>query len=192
MSRSDDQGTEEERTQTAGRGCLVRRRVLQSAGSAAALALAGCTGNAAPTDTESDGEGDGSGGTATQASSDETTSPGGEGHEEELPEGVSREAFESGPVPDVYRTATSQGFEERHPDDMQAKDDAKFMEVDEARAEGLASEGQACENCADFIPDQNGDGFGACAQVEGYIGAEDWCALWEPIEEGGDEDGSEE
>jgi len=100
-----------------------------------------------------------------------------------LPEGVSQEAFERGPVPSVYREAVSQGNEERgDPDDLRAKADVNYMEASAAVEQGLAQEGNSCANCADFIPDQNGDGFGACAEVEGYIGAEDYCVIWEPLE----------
>lgn len=109
------------------------------------------------------------------------TQDGGTG--EEVPEGVSQEEFDNGPVPEPYRTALSQANERRDPEALVAKDDANFQEADETVAAGDAEEGQTCESCAEFIPDKNGDGFGACAKVEGYIGADDWCALWESIEE---------
>ncbi|MFC7115795.1 high-potential iron-sulfur protein [Natronoarchaeum sp. GCM10025703] len=57
------------------------------------------------------------------------------------------------------------------------------MESVEAIAEGTAQPGQACGNCAEFIPDKNGDTWGACAAVEGYIAVEDWCVIWESIGE---------
>ena len=107
---------------------------------------------------------------------------GGGGEGEELPEGVTEETFQNGPVPAEYRTATSQAGEERR-EDLVAKQTVQFQEASEAVAAGLADEGQSCANCAEFIPDKNGDGFGACARVQGYIGAEDWCTLWESIEE---------
>ena len=137
----------------------TRRRFLQLAGSAAIVGIAGCTG------------GDGGAGE----------------EEEELPEGVSEEEFEKGPVPEQYRTASSQADEERNPDSLVTKESVKFQEAADAVEAGLAEEGQSCENCAEFIPDKNGDGFGACAKVEGYIGAEDWCAIWESVEEEQDE-----
>jgi hypothetical protein len=103
--------------------------------------------------------------------------------DEALPEGVSAEEFENGPVPEPYREATSQAGEPRDPEALTTKDAAKFQEASDAVAAGLADPGQTYENCAEYIPDENGDGFGACATVEGYIGPEDWCALWETIEE---------
>lgn len=138
----------------------TRRKFLRLAGSITVVGVAGCTG-----------------------------ADGGSGEEgaEELPEGVSEEEFERGPVPEAYRTATSQAGEKRDPDALVSKEDVQFQEAPDAVEAGLAEEGQSCENCAEFIPDENGDGFGACAKVEGYIGPEDWCALWESIEEAQDE-----
>jgi hypothetical protein len=151
---------------------LERRRLLRAAGCSASLfAFAGCTGGG--------GSGATDGGTPTSTEAEEEE----EEHEEELPEGVSAEEFEEGPVPAAYRTATSQGDEERDPNGLTPKSEARFMEASDAVEEGLAPEGRACENCADFIPDKNGDGFGACAEVAGYVGTEDWCALWESVDE---------
>jgi hypothetical protein len=36
--------------------------------------------------------------------------------------------------------------------------------------------GRCCANCEDFIPDRNGDAYGACSAVEGYIDSADWCS----------------
>jgi len=144
-----------------------RRTFVRFAGAATLLSVAGCAG--APTD-----------------GSDSTASPtedGEDGHAEERPEGVSAEAFVHGPVPDAYRTASSQAGEERDPENLQTQADVQFQEAAEAVEAGLAQEGNRCGNCAEFIPDQNGDGFGACAKVEGYIAADDWCVIWESIEE---------
>jgi len=113
----------------------------------------------------------------------ETTEAGGADAEEELPEGVSEEEFVFGPVPEEYRTATSQADEQRDPDDLQSKESVRFQEASEAEEAGLITPGPNCGNCAEYIPDVNGDGFGACARVEGYIDPEDWCVLWESIEE---------
>jgi hypothetical protein len=103
--------------------------------------------------------------------------------EEERPEGVSEAEFVSGPVPPAYREAESIGGETRDPDALTSKDAAKFQEASDAVEAGLADPDQSCINCSEFIPDKNGDGFGACAKVEGYIGPEDWCALWESLGE---------
>ena len=108
---------------------------------------------------------------------------GGEEHEEELPEGVSEEAFESGPVPDVYVTATSIGGEERNPDEVNTKAEVTFSEYDEALENSGHEPGRCCANCHEFIADKNGDGFGACAGVEGYIDGADWCTIWEELPE---------
>lgn len=143
----------------------TRRRFLYIAGSTTVVGFAGCVG--AP-------EGDGGASPTPTAAEDD---------EEELPEGVSEEEFVHGPVPEPYRTATSQAGEDRNPDELQTKEAVRFQEADQAVAEGLAEEGNDCGNCAEYIPDKNGDGFGACAKVEGYIDPQDWCVLWESIEE---------
>ncbi|MFB6092631.1 MAG: high-potential iron-sulfur protein [Haloquadratum sp.] len=181
----------------AAREIIARRTVLKrltgTAAGTAALGLAGCTGTP-----QGDGDGGGgaedtatpSGGDATTTSGgDETTSGGGESegegekHEEELPEGVSQEEFESGPVPEAYRTAISLGGEKRKPDSLSPKEDVKFSEYGEATEIASHKPGTACGNCSEFIPDKNGDGFGACAKVEGYIGLHDWCVLYESLPE---------
>ncbi|MEF8888202.1 MAG: high-potential iron-sulfur protein [Haloarculaceae archaeon] len=124
-------------------------------------ALSGCT-----TDT-SDGGG--------------TTAPG-EG-DEELPAGVTAEQFESGPVPEVYVSATSLGNEQRNPDELQTKAAVRFSEYDAAQENEAHTPGTCCANCADYIPDKNGDEFGACAEVEGYIDGADWCTIYETLPE---------
>lgn len=37
---------------------------------------------------------------------------------------------------------------------------------------------QYCGNCSLYVPDQNGDGFGACLSVSGKIHPCDWCVLY--------------
>lgn len=37
---------------------------------------------------------------------------------------------------------------------------------------------QYCGNCSLYVPDQNGDGFGACLSVAGKIHPCDWCVLY--------------
>ena len=90
------------------------------------------------------------------------------------------EEFVRGPVPEMYRTALSQAGERRDPDGLRTKEAVRFAEADES---DFAGPGQSCENCAEYVPDANGDGFGACTKVEGYVGPEDWCTIWESIEE---------
>jgi hypothetical protein len=115
---------------------------------------------------------------------DENESEGDENEsEEELPEGVSEEEFERGPVPDVYVSATSLGREQRDPDNLRPKSEVGFSEYDEATENDNHESGTCCANCADYIADKNGDKFGACAEVEGYIGGEDWCGIYEGLPE---------
>lgn len=144
------------------RGSDSRRRFLRTVAATSlvgTVGVAGCLGN---------------GGSGTEGENGE-----------ELPEGVSEEQFREGPVPEAYRTATSIGGERRDPNQLVAKSAVNFGEADEVAE---APEGQTCANCHEFVADKNGDGYGACTRVEGYIGGEDWCALWESAEEGHDED----
>ncbi|MFC3958384.1 high-potential iron-sulfur protein [Halovivax cerinus] len=113
---------------------------------------------------------------------DETTDPDDE-NGEERPAGVSREEFESGPVPDVYVSATSLGAEERDPDEVRPKSEVSFSDYEAAQENDAHQPGTCCANCADYIPDKNGDEFGACAEVEGYIDGEDWCTIYETLPE---------
>jgi hypothetical protein len=142
----------------------TRRRFLRLAGAVGFGGFAGCVGG-----------GDGGKATPTELAEEE--------HEEELPEGVSEEEFERGPVPEPYRTAPSQAGERRELDQLARKADVAFQEAEAAVESGAAESGQDCGNCAEYIPDKNGDGFGACAKVEGYVDPADWCVLWESIEE---------
>ena len=103
--------------------------------------------------------------------------------DEERPEGVSEEEFVNGPVPDVYLSATSLANEQRDPDNLNAKADVAFSEYEEALENDAHQPGTCCGNCGDFIPDKNGDEFGACAEVDGYIDGADWCAIYEPLPE---------
>jgi len=134
----------------------TRRRVLELTGSAAVVSLAGCT-------------------------------SGGSDSSEETPwediAGVSKSQFLTGPVPESERTAKTLCGDTRDPDALQSRDGIKWMEVSEAVDKGLAEEDQECEDCAEFVPDKNGDGYGACKKVEGYWGTDDWCSLFESTEE---------
>ena len=145
-------------------------------------ALSGCAGgpedgdDGADTEPSDDGDEPGDG--------DESDDEGGEeGEGEERPEGVSAEQFERGPVPELYVSATSLGGERRDATDLFAKADVGFAEYDEASAESGHRPGHCCANCADYIPDKNGDGFGACAEVEGYVDGADWCTVYEGLPE---------
>lgn len=147
-----------------------RRRFVTLLGALGVGGLAGCTG------------GGGGAGTDTPGAVAETATAGESGagdHEEERPPGVSEAEFVSGPVPEVYRTAASQAGERRDPENLRTKAEVQFAEADESE---FAGPGETCGNCAEYIPDRNGDGFGACAKVEGYVDAADWCVIWESIE----------
>lgn len=74
--------------------------------------------------------------------------------DDELPEGVSAEEFESGPVPDVYLSATSLGNEQRDPDALVPKSEVSFSEYDEALENDAHQPGTCCANCDDYIPDR--------------------------------------
>lgn len=137
--------------------------------------LSGCS--------EQDTDGDGGEPTDTEEPTDGNEDDGEEEDEEELPEGVSEEEFERGPVPEVYLTALSLGREERDPDDLTPKSDVNFSEYEEAQERPSHEPGRCCANCADYIADKNGDAFGACAEVEGYIDGEDWCTIYDELPE---------
>lgn len=155
----------------------TRRRVLELAGSATIVGLAGCTsssGGSTSTTTTS---------TTTESSGGETgggeSSEGGEKPWESL-QGVSEDQFKNGPVPEQYRTATSLNGETRDPSQLVSKDQVKYQEAGAAVQAGLAQKGHTCDNCGEFVPDKNGDGYGACLKVSGYIAPDDWCQIWEP------------
>jgi hypothetical protein len=101
--------------------------------------------------------------------------------EPEVPPGMEESDLATAEVPEPYRTAESQVGEARTPDDLQTHEEVSLTESVEAIAEGTASPGESCGTCAEFIPDKNGDGWGACAKVEGYIAVEDWCTSWEHV-----------
>jgi hypothetical protein len=155
-----------------------RRRFLQLAGSSAVVGVAGCMGSPeeepSPTEPAGGGQGEDDG----EADEDE-----GEDEHEEVPEGVSEEEFERGPVPTAYQTAVSIGGETRTPDELQTKADVQFSEYDEALENAAHEPGRCCANCEEYIADKNGDEFGACAAVEGYIDGADWCTIWEALPE---------
>lgn len=149
-----------------------RRHFLALTSAAATGGIAGC-GSAPSEESESPTE------TAPEDDEDEQ----GRDEQEELPEGVSAEEFERGPVPEEYRMAASIGGEERTPEDLFAKTDVQFSEYDEALENTAHQPGRCCANCSEYIPDRNGDEFGACATVEGYIDGADWCTVWEELPE---------
>lgn len=114
---------------------------------------------------------------------DGTTEPEDGNGDGERPPGVSAEEFERGPVPDVYMSAMSLGGEQRNPDELETKADVRFSEYEEAQENDAHQPGTCCANCADYIVDKNGDTFGACSEVEGYVDGEDWCVIYEELPE---------
>ena len=77
---------------------------------------------------------------------------------------------EDGTVPDAEMNAQALNGQERPDEPNQGKD-----------AVGYAHEpsgDQYCGNCSLFVPDQDGDGFGACLLVKGKIHHCDYCNLW--------------
>jgi len=176
----------------------TRRRFVRGAVGAAIVGLAGCgspgtgaegttaggTTEAGTTEGGMTEEGTTEGGMTEEGTAEGGMTEGGDAEAEETPPaGVSEEQFVSGPVPPAYRTATSQAGEQRDPNNLQTKESVRYQEASDAESEELITPGPNCGNCAEFIPDENGDGFGACAKVEGYIAADNWCVLWESIEE---------
>lgn len=75
-------------------------------------------------------------------------------------------------VPDEYATATAVGGNRRNPDGLSTKEAVQYQSE--------PSEDQQCSNCFFYIPDQNGDGLGACAIVEGTIEPQGWCVSYSP------------
>lgn len=160
----------------------TRRAFVGGTLGASVAALAGCAGAGVESPTRDQPGTDQAAATGTATGGG---SPTGDGRvEEELPEGVSEEEFISGPVPEPYRTAESQGGNRRDPENLQTKQAVRFQEAEAAVDAGLITPGPHCGNCAEYVPDMNGDGFGACAKVEGYIDPQDWCAIWQPLDGG--------
>lgn len=83
----------------------------------------------------------------------------------------------SGPVPEEYRTATSLGGRERDPDALDAKAEVSYQ--------SQPNQGNQCSGCIFYIPDMDGDGLGACSEVDGLIEPEGWCVDFAPTGDGG-------
>jgi hypothetical protein len=134
-----------------------RRRFLHLAGVTALTAgLAGCGG----------GGGDG-GGETTADGGGETTAGGGDtptsGGGETTTSGGSSDAE----VPEAYRTATAQNGQQRDPDNLVAPSALNYQEE--------PNNGNQCSGCQFYIPDQNGDGMGACTLITGMVDPQGWC-----------------
>lgn len=101
--------------------------------------------------------------------------------EPEVPAGMEESELATAEVPEPYRSAESQVGETRTPGDLRTQEAVSLTESVEAIEAGTATPGSSCGTCAEFIPDKNGDGWGACAKVAGYIAVEDWCTIWEHV-----------
>lgn len=77
-------------------------------------------------------------------------------------------------VPDAERTAQSLGGQERPEDVVAGKGDVSYSHTPEGD--------RCCSNCTLYVPDANGDGFGACVTVSGKIHPSDYCSYWGPYE----------
>ncbi|MFC6990095.1 high-potential iron-sulfur protein [Haloplanus sp. GCM10025708] len=126
-----------------------RRRFLRLTGASAAVGLAGCGGG------DGGGDGDGSGGNG------DGDSNGGDD---------SGDGADLGPVPSAYETATSLDGTERNPDALATKSGVEYQ--------SSPRNGQRCSGCRYYVPDQNGDGLGACAIVEGKIEPDGYCVSY--------------
>lgn len=167
-----------------------RRTVLQLAGSVTIAGLAGCASNngsggegVATTKATEGGTGSDSGGRATTGEP-ETTPGAADGADsvDATTKETNTEATKngtpalSGPIPDVYRTATSQDGSKRSSDALQSKSAVQYQTQ--------PKNGQQCSGCMFYIPDKNGDGLGACSVVEGYIQSTAWCASYSSYQNG--------
>ena len=165
-----------------------RRTVLQLAGSAVITGFAGCASNngageqgAATTEATESGTDSDSGGRATTGGPETTPeTAAGTDRDDTATEGPDTKATNSGTpalsgsVPDVYQTAASQAGSKRNPDALQSKSAVQYQTQ--------PKNGQQCSGCMFYIPDENGDGLGACSVVEGYIQPTAWCASYSPYQ----------
>ncbi len=152
-----------------------RRRFLQLAGTAAVVGVAGCGGNGSGSESGSGGSsGGGSGGGGGSGDGGGGAgSGGGSGGGESGDQQPSGQGL--GPVPDEYVTATAQDGTERSPDSVATKQAVMYQS--EPR------DGQQCTDCRFYITDENGDGLGACAVVEGKIEPQGWCSSFVQYDE---------
>lgn len=71
------------------------------------------------------------------------------------------------PVPESERTAESLGGIERDPDALQDPEALNYQST--------PNNGQQCDGCQYYVPDQDGDGMGACTLLSGEVDPEGWC-----------------
>lgn len=131
-----------------------RRRYLKYAGSALFVGLAGCAGD---------------GGTDTPTPTPtEPEAPSEPNHEVPHPDDDT--------LPESEATGEILAGGERSPGGQSEKDGPSVQ------LQHIPNGKQHCGNCSLFVPDQNDDGFGACASVAGKIHSCDWCLLYTEYE----------
>lgn len=77
-------------------------------------------------------------------------------------------------VPDAERTAQSLNGRERPENVMVEKADVGYSHTPDGD--------RYCGNCTLYVPDGDGDGFGACVTVAGKIHPCDHCNYWGPYQ----------
>jgi hypothetical protein len=166
---------------------LLRRRVLALLG----LAMAGGAGCAGAPENESE--------TATATSSDGTAQPGSgaqqsgggpngggnagrqngsgsggqQGGGNRTPPGTMTPgpyADLGGPIPAVEATGTALNGQQRNPDAIQPKTAFDYQ--------SQPKDGDQCSTCQFYVPDESGDGLGACVLVGGKIEPDAWCTSY--------------
>jgi hypothetical protein len=131
-----------------------RRRYLKYAGSTLFVGLAGCSGGGGGAPTE----------TATPTSTETSTPASEPNHEVPHPGGDE--------VPEAEANAETLSGGTRSPGAQSEKDGPSVQ------LQHIPNGNQYCGKCSLYVPDQNGDGFGACASVAGKIHPCDWCLLY--------------
>lgn len=84
-------------------------------------------------------------------------------------------------LPEGYETCVDQSGGQRDPDSLSAKDEVQYQNSPAYTGESGFIE--MCANCKFYCSGGDIDAnVGACSQVEGKIGSQHWCALWQPVQ----------
>jgi len=70
-------------------------------------------------------------------------------------------------VPESERTAEALGGIQRDPDALQDPEALNYQST--------PNNGQQCDGCQYYVPDQNDDAMGACTLISGQVDPEGWC-----------------
>ena len=73
-------------------------------------------------------------------------------------------------LPDSEATGTALEGEARETGLQQEKDGVSYQHTPKGE--------EYCGNCEEYVPDQDGDGYGACLAVAGKIHPCDWCEVY--------------